>query len=215
MKTNEEKIHVLNKLVAHYGHQNWWEDNNRLSDWVSMILIQQTTEKNAKRALANLTPYLTVDGLVNIGIKELEELVYPAGFYKQKSKYIKALIHWFVSHGDSFVKFHLYSTEELRKELLKIKGVGSETADAMLLYIFERNVFIADLYARRLFTRLGLGEYKTYEQMRGEFMPIVKDIPHKLCKEWHAVIDVHGKHYGKNKGMEESWLLGSKSSGDS
>lgn len=53
-KTDEEKMHVLNRLVEHYGFQNWWEDDNRISDWISMILIQQTTEKNAKQALNNL-----------------------------------------------------------------------------------------------------------------------------------------------------------------
>lgn len=32
---------TLEKLYRHYGEQNWWNDKNRLSDWVSMILIQQ------------------------------------------------------------------------------------------------------------------------------------------------------------------------------
>ncbi|MBC1543168.1 endonuclease III domain-containing protein [Listeria cossartiae] len=210
MNGNEQKVLVLNNLVEHYGYQDWWEEENRLADWLSMILIQRTTEKNAKLALANLAPFLDLESLVAIDMAKLEELIYPAGFYKQKSIYIKALIQWFVSHGASFDKFRRYSTEDLRKELLGIKGVGEETADAMLLYIFERNVFIADLYARRLFTRLDFGEYTTYEQMREEFMPIVGKISHKLCKEWHSVIDVHGKHFGKNKTMDETWLLESK-----
>lgn len=207
LNTNEQKVQVLNKLVTLYGYQDWWEDDNRLSDWISMILIQRTTERNANQALANLKPFLDLDSFMDMDIIKLEELIYPAGFYKQKSIYIKALIEWFVGHGASFEKFRLYSTEDLRKELLGIKGVGEETADAMLLYIFERNVFIADLYARRLFTRLGFGEYNSYEQMREEFMPITENISHKLCKEWHSVIDVHGKHFGKDKEMDESWLL--------
>ncbi|MBF2518685.1 endonuclease III domain-containing protein [Listeria marthii] len=207
MNINEQKVQVLNNLVEHYGYQDWWEEENRLADWLSMILIQRTTEKNAKQALANLAPYLELDSLLKLDMAKLEELIYPAGFYKQKSIYIKALIKWFHGHGASLDKFQTYSTEDLRKELLGIKGVGEETADAMLLYIFERNVFIADLYARRLFTRLGFGEYKTYEQMREEFMPIVGKISHKLCKEWHSVIDVHGKYFCKDKTMDETWLL--------
>ncbi|MBF2502290.1 endonuclease III domain-containing protein [Listeria marthii] len=207
MNINEQKVQVLNNLVEHYGYQDWWEEENRLADWLSMILIQRTTEKNAKQALANLAPYLELDSLLKLDMAKLEELIYPAGFYKQKSIYIKALIKWFHGHGASLDKFQTYSTEDLRKELLGIKGVGEETADAMLLYIFERNVFIADLYARRLFSRLGFGEYKTYEQMREEFMPIVGKISHKLCKEWHSVIDVHGKYFGKDKTMDETWLL--------
>ncbi|MGX7244942.1 endonuclease III domain-containing protein [Enterococcus quebecensis] len=206
MKTDKDKLRVLNNLVDHYGYQHWWEDENRLSDWVSMILIQQTTEKNAHKALGNLEPYLTVESLLEIELETLQELIRPAGFFKQKSNYIKALIDWFISHDSDFDKFHTYSTDELRKELLTIKGVGSETADAMLLYIFERNVFIADQYAIHLFNRLGFGPYKTYEEMRKDFIHLTESIPHKLCKEWHAVIDVHGKHFNKDKTMDETFL---------
>lgn len=207
MKTDKEKIKVLNNLVKHYGFQYWWEDKNRISDWVSMILIQQTTEKNAKKALANLEPHLTVEKLQALELLELQELIRPAGFYTQKSNYIKELINWFIAHGSDLEKFRAYPTEMLRKELLTIKGVGAETADAMLLYIFERNVFIADQYAIRLFNRLGFGEYKTYAAMRKEFIHLVDGIPHDLCKEWHAAIDVHGKHFSRNKMMDESFLL--------
>lgn len=206
MKSDKEKLQVLNNLVTHYGFQYWWEDTNRISDWVSMILIQQTTEKNAHKALSNLEPYLTIESLHEIEIETLQELIRPAGFFTQKSNYIKALISWFISHGSDFDKFQAYSTEELRKELLTIKGVGFETADAMLLYIFERNVFIADQYAIRLFNRLGFGPYKTYEEMRKDFIHLTERIPHELCKEWHATIDVHGKHFGKDKNMDETFL---------
>ncbi|WP_086312056.1 hypothetical protein A5821_003316 [Enterococcus sp. 7F3_DIV0205] len=206
MKTDRDKLQVLNNLVEHYGFQYWWEDENRLSDWVSMILIQQTTEKNAHKALGNLGPYLTVESLLEIELETLQELIRPAGFFKQKSSYIKALIDWFISHDSDFDKFRTYSTDALRKELLTIKGVGSETADAMLLYIFERNVFIADQYAIRLFNRLGFGPYKTYEEMRKDFMHLTESIPHDLCKEWHAAIDVHGKHFNKDKNMDETFL---------
>ncbi|MGM0219817.1 endonuclease III domain-containing protein [Enterococcus sp. AZ126] len=207
MELDKEKLQVLNNLVSHYGFQYWWEDENRISDWVSMILIQQTTEKNAHKALGNLEPYLTVESLQEIELETLQELIRPAGFFTQKSNYIKALINWFISHGSDFDKFSAYSTDELRKELLTIKGVGSETADAMLLYIFERNVFIADQYAIRLFNRLGFGPYKTYEEMRKDFIHLTESIPHDLCKEWHAVIDVHGKHFNKDKNMDESFLI--------
>jgi len=208
MKTDRDKIRVLNKLVAHYGIQYWWEDENRIKDWVSMILIQQTTSENAQMAIENLEPYLTVEKLLAIDIEELQTLIYPAGFYRQKSLYIKELMTWFASHGGKIEKFEDYQTKDLRKELLTIKGVGSETADAMLLYIFERNVFIADTYAIRLFNRLGFGDYKTYAQLQKDFNYLTKGIPHELCKEWHAAIDEHGKAYRKSGGaLDESWLL--------
>lgn len=211
MKLDKEKVQILNKLVAHYGVQNWWEDENRIKDWVSMILIHQTTSENSKKALKNLEGYLSVEKLLAIDFEKLQVLIRPAGFYRQKSIYIKELMHWFTLHGAEFNKFDTYSTEDLRKELLTIKGVGPETADAMLLYIFERNVFIADTYAMRLFNRLGFGDYKTYAQMRKDFNHLVQAIPHELCKEWHAAIDVHGKAYGKSGNtLDESWLVSSE-----
>lgn len=207
MSTDKDKIKVLNRLVSHYGIQNWWSDENRIKDWVSMILIQQTTQENVEKALLNLDPYLTVDQLNSMDILELQSLIRPAGFFKQKSAYIKELMSWFIRHGKDFKKFDPYSDETLRKELLSIKGVGPETADAMLLYIFDRKVFIGDQYAIRLFKRLGFGDYRNLGLMRREFNHLTECFPLELCKEWHAAIDEHGKVYRKNKNVDESWLL--------
>ena len=201
-----QKIRVFNKLLAHYGKQYWWNDPNRITDWISMILIQQTTQQNTEKALANLEGNLSVEALHAMELNTLQEYIRPAGFYKQKSTYIKSLIEWYVSHGASLQKFEAIPTEELRKELLSIKGVGEETADAMLLYIFERKVFIADQYAIRLLSRLNLSTAQTYKALREECMPLVAEIPLETCQEWHAVIDVHGKAYRKGF-TDEQWLL--------
>ena len=201
-----QKTKVFNKLLVHYGKQYWWNDPNRITDWISMILIQQTTQQNTEKALANLEGNLSVEALHAMPLTTLQEYIRPAGFYKQKSTYIKALIEWYVSHGASLQKFQAIPTEELRKELLSIKGVGEETADAMLLYIFERKVFIADQYAIRLLNRLNLSSAQTYKALREECMPLVAEIPLETCQEWHAVIDVHGKAYRKGF-TDEQWLL--------
>lgn len=151
-----------------------------------MILIQRTTERNCNLALANLEGYLTATQLLDMPLEQLQELIRSAGFYKQKSVYIKELMQWYHNHRQSLEKFKALTTDEIRKELLTIKGVGPETADAMLLYIFERNVFIADTYAIRLFNRLGFGDYTTYAEMRAEFNHLAEAVPHNLAKEWHA-----------------------------
>ena len=48
------------------------------------------------------------------------------------------------------------STARLRQNLFTVHGVGPETADDILLYAFQRPVFVVDAYTRRLFGRLGL-----------------------------------------------------------
>ncbi len=198
------KQFVLNELLSHYGEQNWWNHQNRIVDWISTILIQQTTQQNVEKALANLSEKLSVKALLTMPEAELQELIRPAGFFKQKSRYIKCLMEWFASHGADLQKFKNIPTDILRQELLSLKGIGEETADAMLLYIFERKVFIADQYAIRLFNRLKLSDKQTYKELRAECMPLTAKVTLKTCQEWHAVIDTHGKAFRQTKTHEKS-----------
>lgn len=207
MKTDKDIIKVLNRLSDHYGPQYWWSNENPISDWVTMILIQQSTGVNVEKAMVKLDGYLTVEQLQSMDIEDLQERIRSAGFYKQKSAYIKNLINWFAEHGANFADFEEIATTDLRQELLAIKGIGPETADDILLYTFGRNVFIADQYAMRLFGRLGFGEYKSYKKMQVDFTGAAEKVPLNLCREWHAVIDEHGKAFRKNKNLDESWLL--------
>ena len=88
-----------------------------------------------------------------------------------------------------------------------LKGIGPETADALLLYLFDRLVFISDEYARRLFRRLGFGNFDTYNEMHAVYGNVLEGLTLKQCQEIHAVIDEHGKAFGKSKGqLDESWL---------
>ena len=207
MKDDEHKIRILNKLVEHYGYQNWWEDENWLKDCVSMILIQQSTQQNVEKALNNLMPYLNLDDLNRLDEKELENLIRPSGFFKQKTRYIKNIVDFFLLHEGNLATFKDYPTAQLREQLSTIKGVGQETADVMLLYLFNRKVFIADNYAIRLFHRLGFAEYKNYQAMKKEFEPLVEKVSLKQCKEWHACIDVHGKALRQNPTLNEHFLM--------
>ncbi|WP_109078347.1 endonuclease III domain-containing protein [Aggregatibacter kilianii] len=197
---------TLEKLRAHYGEQNWWNSENRLADWLSMILIQQTTAQNAINALCQLEDILTLEQLLAVSEEELQRRIRSAGFYKQKSAYIKHQMMWFAERGGDLRAFETVPTETLRQNLLALKGVGQETADAMLLYLFDRKVFIADQYALRLFNRLGLSQAKSYTALRAECMPLMERISLKTAQEWHAVIDEHGKVFRQNPLLDEAWL---------
>ncbi len=52
MIKQEEIQETLLRLCKHYGEQNWWQSDNKIEDLVSTILIQRTTEKNAKLAFS-------------------------------------------------------------------------------------------------------------------------------------------------------------------
>ena len=86
-----------------------------------------------------------------------------------------------------------WTTDDLRSGLLSVNGIGSETADDILLYAFERSVFVADAYTRRLFSRLELIDNDLgYEKIRSVFEGQLESDT-QLFNEYHALIDVHAK----------------------
>ena len=206
MMRQEEIQETLLRLCKHYGEQNWWQSDNKLEDLVSTILIQRTSEKNAKLALASLMDVMTVEGILGLWLEDLQERIRPAGFFKQKSQTIRELLIWLRENG-GFEVLARIGTEDLRKQLLELKGIGPETADALLLYLFDRSVFISDEYARRLFRRLGFGNFDTYNEMHAVYCNVLEGLSLKQYQEIHAVIDEHGKVFRKSKGqLDESWL---------
>ena len=181
MIKKDEIQETLLRLCKHYGEQNWWQSDNKLEDLVSTILIQRTTEKNAKLALSGLMDVMTVEGILDLSLEELQERIRPAGFFKQKSQTIRGLLIWLREVG-GFEVLAKIGTEDLRKQLLELKGIGPETADALLLYLFDHPVFISDEYARRLFRRLEFGNFKTYSEMHAVYGDVLEGFTLKQCQ---------------------------------
>ena len=163
MMQQEEIQETLLRLCEHYGEQNWWQSENKLEDLVSTILIQRTTEKNAKLILAGLMYVMTVEGILALPLEELQERIRPAGFLSKKSQTIRGLLIWLREVG-GFEVLSKIGTEDLRKQLLELKGLDQRLQMHFTLS-FDRPVFISDEYARRLFRRLGFGNYDTYNDM--------------------------------------------------
>jgi len=59
--------------------------------------------------------------------------------------------------------------EELRKELLSLKGIGKETADSILLYAANKPVFVIDAYTKRICKRMGISQSDDYEELSKVF----------------------------------------------
>jgi endonuclease-3 related protein len=74
-----------------------------------------------------------------------------------------------------------------------VRGIGEETADAILLYAAGKPSFVVDAYTRRILSRLGLIDEKArYEEIRALFMENLRpDVP--LYNEYHALLVRHGK----------------------
>lgn len=123
-----------------------------------------------EKAIANLrrARLLTVNAMRRTRLQELEALVRPSGYFRQKARKLKTFIAFLdEQYSGSLSRMFAQPTEKLRAELLALNGVGPETADSILLYAGNHPVFVVDAYTRRVFDRHGIVGAKTgYEEVR-------------------------------------------------
>ena len=190
---------LYQKLFDHFGSQHWWPADSPFEVMVGAILTQNTAWTNVEKAIANLreADALSVNAIISAKPAQLAEWLRPSGYFNIKAKRLQNFCRWYVEQG-GYDALQVRDTNALRHALLSVNGVGAETADDMLLYAFERPVFVVDAYTRRLFSRLGLIEGKEgYEHLRQlveEHFGRSKQQT-KLFNELHALIVIHAKAF--------------------
>ena len=134
-------------------------------------LTQNTAWTNVEKALANLRSarVLSVNGIRQVRLLELERLIRPAGYFRQKARRLKIFVAFLDrQYAGSLTKmFACRPTAQLREELLELNGVGPETADSILLYAGNHPLFVIDAYTRRILARHAISpDDATYEDAR-------------------------------------------------
>lgn len=159
-------ITIYETLMNHYGDLGWWPADTPFEVMVGAILTQNTAWTNVEKAIARFDGELTPARIQGLSHEELEKIIRPAGFYRQKAEYLKNLTTWFARYAWDTEKANDISTEELRRELLAVRGIGNETADSILLYAFHRAIFVVDAYTKRHFARIPVDAGKKYLEIK-------------------------------------------------
>jgi endonuclease-3 related protein len=147
---------IYQALLRAWGPQHWWPAQSRFEVIVGAYLTQNTAWTNVERAMANLRAdrALSLDAIRQLPLGELEKLIRPAGYFRQKAARLKRFIEFLDSrYAGSLAQMFAQPTEKLRTELLALTGVGRETADSILLYAGNHPVFVVDAYTRRVLHR--------------------------------------------------------------
>lgn len=178
-----------------YGLQHWWRAETPFEMMVGAVLVQNTNWQHAARpAVAALkrAKLLSPAKVAALPAAGLAAIIRSSGTHRVKAKRLKALATWMLEQGGVKGAGRL-GTEELRRSLLSVHGIGPETADCILLYVFDRPLFVADAYARRLLGRLGF-EFGAdrYEPVRGAVEAAFK-ADTATYNEFHALIVRHSK----------------------
>jgi len=202
MAASETLTEIYDLLYGAFGPQHWWPGKTPFEIITGAILTQNTSWANVEKAIANLKSagQLTAEALRRIDLPQLAELIRPAGYYNIKATRLKNLVSWlFDNYEGRLTNLEPVSTDQLREELLAIKGVGRETTDSILLYALGRPVFVVDAYTARITVRHGLIDAGVdYEQLRELFE---SNLPHEtpLFNEYHALLVRAGKEFCRPK----------------
>lgn len=200
-------LSVYRTLFKQYGPQHWWPGDTPFEVMVGAVLTQNTAWSNVEKAIANLKQAnsLSAKKIADMPADELAQLIRPAGYFNVKAKRLQNFCRWFLQQGGEKA-LQQWDDDALRHGLLSVNGVGPETADDMVLYAFNRPVFVIDAYTRRIFARLGLvtGE-EGYETLRHLFERELgqkikqRDEQVTIFNEYHALIVLHAKDVCRKK----------------
>ncbi len=203
--THHRNLEIIYKLLRkRFGFLNWWPGDSDFEVLVGAILTQQTSWKNVEKAIANLkaADMLNISKISKCEIDYLQQLVHPAGFYRQKASRLKEICSLIIDRYGNLGNFLSLDADDLRQSLLSMKGIGRETADSIILYASGQPIFVIDAYTRRILGRVyGLEEdYKSmsYDELQRHIESKIKrDL--ELYQDFHAQIVQLGKDYCLNK----------------
>ena len=198
MNLNSRLREIYDALREEFGHRSWWPGDGPFEVMVGAILTQNTNWDNVETAIDNLKErdVLNPPAILNVEQEDLQDLVRPAGYYRQKAARVKRLSQWLMDNCDGAVELlQKWPRDELRKELVSIRGVGPETADSIMLYALDKPVFVVDTYTLRVTTRHGLIERNcTYYDLQNLFQDhLPEDLD--LYRDFHAQLVEVGKRY--------------------
>jgi len=201
---------IYEHLLKEFGHQGWWPvtpsgscrgdnlepiyglrariEKQKLEIIFGAILTQNTSWKNVEKSIIELNKnnLFDIGKILKIKHDELAILIKSSGYYNQKAKKLKNMCVFLKKYPIKHLeKMELAKAREL---LLNVNGIGPETADSILLYAFDKPIFVVDAYTKRFLARLGLIKPDAgYEEVQALFM---KELPKdtELFKEYHALI---------------------------
>jgi len=122
--------------------------------------------------------------LLRLSPHELQSLIYPVGFYKQKSKHLHSTSLKLIERYDGLVP-------SLKQELLNLPGVGPKTANLVLGVGFGILAICVDTHVHRIANRLGLISTKTPEETE---QALEKIVPSENWIELNRLLVIWGQN---------------------
>ena len=174
----------------------WWPNPYTFDVIAGAILTQNTQWTRVEVSLEHLRSngLLFLETLVSADHDLVVECVRPSGFFNAKSKNLKLLSEHII---ESFGDFESFQEQVSRSWLLKQRGIGPESADAILCYACGREVMVVDKYTQQLLAALGY-DFDDYEEVQSWCLQGFKgENLHEQYARFHGMIVEYMKRYKK------------------
>lgn len=154
---------------------------------IAVILSAQCTDERVNKTTPSIfAVYSTPEDFANSDIENLEKLIHPCGFYKNKAKNIKACSKILVDKYNSKIP-------DTMEELILLPGVGRKTANVVLLNAFGISEGIAiDTHAKRISNRIGFSSETDPEKIEKDLLKI---FPKEYLKDINHLFVYHGRNF--------------------
>ena len=152
---------------------------------VSCILSLRTRDPVSLAASYRLFAHAkTPQALIRLSAKTIEKLIYPTGFYRQKTKQLLAL-------STILLEKYRGTVPNTEKELMELPGVGPKTTALVLNEGFGIPTICVDTHVHRISNRLGLIKTKTVEETSIE---LKKLLPKKYWSKYNKLMVMWGQN---------------------
>ncbi len=173
-------INILNKLY----HVEVRKDNP-FDVLIHGILSHRTKDTTTFPAQARLLKIAnTPEKMLKLSAKDIQKLIYPVGFYRQKAKRIKQVCKILIEKYDGNVP-------KTRGELMELPGVGGKTADIVMLFAYGENVIPVDTHVQKIAKRWHIAGKEDNPE-------IVREKLHKLIPSNRAIINQLLVQFGRD-----------------
>lgn len=125
---------------------------------ISTIISLRTKDEVTLKAAERLFEMAkTPEEIIDLGSEKIEQIIYPAGFYKTKAKTIVNISKDIIDNFQGKVPNEI-------DELLKLRGVGRKTANLVLSIGYNKNAICVDTHVHRISNRLGYVKTKNADE---------------------------------------------------
>jgi len=184
---------IIEEMKKSDEYEEWWKDYTPFQNLMGIIISQRTNMRNGLKAFERLlSRFKTLEDINKAKTIEIEDTIKCAGMAKAKAQTMKNVARYITEMYDGNLnKMLCKDYNDIRNELLKIKGIGPKTADVFLMITANAKIVPIDTHIHRILIRLGfIRNNASYEDARSV---LERNIPPDDRKIVHILLIKFGR----------------------